>query len=127
MNPPIFLAREAVEAIHAASIAEFGGCLGLRDPGLLESALAQPLNTYHYAAGDLFDCAAAYAYHIAENQPFIDGNKRAALLSALNFLGQNGVVLISPTEKYYDAMIALSARQLNKAGLAALFRQLAGQ
>jgi death-on-curing protein len=121
----IFLTREAVEAIHEASLAEFGGGSGLRDPGLLESALAQPLNTHFYAAGDLFDCAAAYAYHIAENQPFIDGNKRAALLSALNFLAQNGVKLLRPTDEYYDAMIALSARRLDKVGLAALFRQQA--
>lgn len=125
MKTPVFLTREAVESIHEASLAEFGGGMGLRDPGLLESALAQPLNTYFYAAGDLFDCAAAYAYHIAENQPFIDGNKRAALLSALNFLAQNEVLLLEPTDEYYHAMIALSARQLDKIGLAALFRRQA--
>jgi death-on-curing protein len=122
VNPPLFLSREAVEAIHEASIAEFGGGSGLRDLGLLESALAQPLNVYFYAAGDLFDCAAAYAFHIAENQPFLDGNKRAALLSAMDFLALNGVKFSTPSNKYYKAMIALSARELDKVGLAALFR-----
>jgi death-on-curing protein len=67
--------------------------------------------------------AAAYAYHIAENQPFVDGNKRAALLAALNFLVQNGVSSDRPIAEFYDAMIAIAEKRLDKAGLAAVFRE----
>jgi death-on-curing protein len=66
----------------------------------------------------LFEIAAAYAFHIAENQPFIDGNKRAALLSAL----KNGIIADRPVEEFYDAMIALAEKRLDKTGLAAVFR-----
>lgn len=122
MNDSVFLAREEVEAIHAASIVAFGGALGLRDENLLESAIAQPLQEFFYRHADLFEIAAAYAFHIAENQPFIDGNKRAALLSALNFLAANGIVADKPVDAFYDAMIALAEKRLDKPGLAAVFR-----
>jgi death on curing protein len=98
MNEPVFLAREDVEAIHKASIEAFGGANGIRDENILESALAQPLHEHFYRNADLFQIAAAYAFHLAENQPFVDGNKRVALLSALNFLAQNGVVSDEPVE-----------------------------
>jgi death-on-curing protein len=123
MTEPVFLTRESVEAIHAASIHRFGGSLGIRDENVLESALAQPLHEYYYREADLFQMAAAYAYHIAENQPFIDGNKRAALLAALNFLVQNGVSSDRPIAEFYDAMIAIAEKRLDKAGLAAVFRE----
>jgi death-on-curing protein len=123
MTEPVFLTRESVEAIHLASIQRFGGSLGIRDENVLESALAQPLHEYYYREADLFQMAAAYAYHIAENQPFVDGNKRAALLAALNFLVQNGVSSDSPIAEFYDAMIAIAGKRLDKAGLAAVFRK----
>lgn len=122
MNDPVFLAREEVEAIHAASIAAFGGALGIRDENVLESAVAQPLHEFFYRGADLFQIAAAYAFHIAENQPFVDGNKRAALLSALNFLAANGIAADKPVDEFYDAMIALAEKRLDKPGLAAVFR-----
>ena len=122
MKEPVFLSREAVEAIHAASLCEFGGSAGIRDVNVLESALAQPMHEFFYRAVDLFQIAATYAYHIAENQPFIDGNKRAALLSALNFLAANGIVADVPVTEFYVAMIALAEKRLDKAGLAAVFR-----
>jgi death-on-curing protein len=122
MNDPIFLSREEVEVIHAASIAAFGGALGIRDENVLESALAQPQQEFFYRQADLFEMAAAYAYHIAENQPFVDGNKRAALLSALNFLALNGVEANRTVDAFYDALIALAEKRLDKPGLAAVFR-----
>ena len=94
----------------------------MRDETALESALAQPLNEYFYRNADLFQMAATYAFHIAENQPYIDGNKRTGLLSALNFLAMNGVLSNQPVDAYYDAMIAIADKRLDKAGLAALFR-----
>lgn len=122
MREPVFLAREEIEAIHAACIAAFGGSLGLRDVNLLESAIAQPLHEYHYGCADLFGIAAAYAYHIAENQPFVDGNKRTALLAALNFLAANDVMADDPVDEFYAAMIAIAEKRLDKPGLAAVFR-----
>jgi death-on-curing protein len=119
---PTFLAREDVEMIHAASIQAFGGAMGIRDVNVLESALAQPLNEYLYRNADLFELAAAYAFHIAQNQPFVDGNKRAGLLSALNFLAVNGIASDRPVDAFYDAMIALAEKRLDKPGLAAVFR-----
>ena len=123
MNDPLFLSREEVLGIHHLSLQLHGGLDGLRDPGLLDSALTQPVAAHFYGPGDLAAIAAAYAFHIAQNQPFIDGNKRTAMGSALTFLKLNG---ISPTvfdgAVLYDAMIAIAERRLDKAGLAAIFR-----
>lgn len=122
MNGPVFLSREAVDAIHEASLREFGGADGIRDENALESALAQPMHEFFYREADLFQIAAAYAYHLAENQPFIDGNKRTGLLSALNFLAANGIASEEPVDEFYDAMIAIAEKRLDKSGLAAVFR-----
>jgi death-on-curing protein len=120
---PIFLSREDVEIIHSAAIEAFGGTLGIRDENVLESALAQPMQEYFYRNADRFEMAAAYAFHLAENQPFVDGNKRAALLAALNFLAQNGIIADQPVDEFYDAMIALAEKRLDKPRLAAVFRR----
>jgi death-on-curing protein len=123
MNEPVFLSREKVMQLHRISLEQHGGLDGLREPGLLDSALMQPEATYFYGQGDLAAIAAAYAFHIAQNQPFIDGNKRTAMASALTFLEGNGIDI----EKYdgaqlYDAMIGIAEKRLDKAGLAAIFR-----
>lgn len=123
MTEPIFLTREAVDLIHEGSLRAFGGADGVRDDNALESALAQPMHEHHYRQSDLFQIAAAYAFHIAENQPYIDGNKRTGLLSALNFLALNGVESDRPCEAYYDAMIGIAEKRLDKAGLAEVFRR----
>ena len=123
MNEPDFLTREAVDLIHEASLRAFGGADGVRDDNTLESALAQPMHEHFYRQADLYQIAAAYAFHIAENQPYIDGNKRTGLLSALNFLAENGIVSDRPVDAFYDAMIAIAEKRLDKAGLAAVFRQ----
>jgi death-on-curing protein len=124
MHGPLFLSHETVMAIHRHSLEQHGGLDGLRDPGLLASALMQPEAAYFYGDGDVAAIAAAYAFHIAQNQPFIDGNKRTAIASALTFLDLNG----ADAELYdgielYDAMIAIAEKRLDKAGLAAIFRR----
>ena len=91
MNEPRYVDRETVDTLHRLSLEEHGGQDGLRNEHGLESALAQPHHVFNYAGGDLADMAAAYAYHIAENQTFIDGNKRTAVLTALYFLELNKV------------------------------------
>ena len=76
MSEPTFLSVEQVEHFHDQGIKLFGGTLGVRERGLLESAVMQPRNVFFYQQGDLYEIAAAYAFHIAQNQPFLDGNKR---------------------------------------------------
>ena len=106
------------------SLEEHGGQDGIRNENGLESALAQPMNVFFYGQGDLFDLAAAYAYHIAENQPFIDGNKRTAITTALAFLEFNGVSTSAITDAdLYDAMIGIAEKRVDKLGLAEIFRR----
>ncbi|MBX3743285.1 MAG: type II toxin-antitoxin system death-on-curing family toxin [Akkermansiaceae bacterium] len=125
MVEPFFLELEQVAAIHQRSLSEHGGSAGVRDHGGLEAAVMQPRNVFHYLGGDLFDISAAYAYHIAEAQACIDGNKRTAIASALIFLEINGVdtTAIDPME-LYQPMIDVSAHLLDREGLANLFRRL---
>ena len=121
---PVFLAREQIEQIHRDQINEFGGIHGLRDEGALESAIAQPLNVYFYGNGDLFEIAGAYAYHIAESQAYLDGNKRTGVQAALDFLEINGVDTSRlPELAAYDAMIAVANHQMDRTGLAQFFRE----
>jgi death on curing protein len=99
----------------------------LREPGLLDSSLAAALNIFLYTGGDEFDIAAAYAFHLAESQCFFDGNKRTGIGAALLFLKLNmiaahGTPVIE--KRLCDAMIAIAKHELDKAGLAALFRGL---
>ncbi len=126
MNEPVFLSREAVDLIHEASLRAFGGADGVRDENALESALAQPMQEHFYRQSDLYQIAAAYAFHVAENQPYIDGNKRTGLLSALNFLAQNGIVSDRPVDGFYDAMIGIAEKRIDKARLAEIFRRNLG-
>ena len=120
MSEPHFLSVADVEVLHQRSIARYGGTLGLRDRGGLEAAVNQPRNTFYYGHGDLFDIAAAYAFHIAESQSFLDGNKRTAVAATFVFLELNGVVVAVEWTRIYDAMIAIAERRMSKAELAAL-------
>ena len=90
MTDPAWESRAVVLALHERLIAEFGGDDGLRDAGLLESALARPLNLTAYGKPSLFERAASYAFGIARNQSFVDGNKRTALVTSFTFLELNG-------------------------------------
>jgi death-on-curing protein len=105
----------------------YGGLPGVRDAGALEAAVEMARATYdgEYLHGDLFSMAAAYAFHIAESQAFVDGNKRAGLNAALVFLLMNGWQAPDPDGRLYDAMIAIAVRSLDKAGLAELLQALA--
>jgi death-on-curing protein len=124
MDNPIFITRERVDALHRLSLEQHGGQDGLRNEHGLESALAQPMNMFAYSQGDLFDLAAAYAYHIAQNQPFIDGNKRTAITTALLFLERNGINTSGITNtELHDAMIGIAEKRIDKAGLAEVFRR----
>ena len=124
MTDPVFLDVEDVLLIHEEQLARYGGAAGVRDAGLLESGVAVPRASAggEFAHEDLFAMAAAYAFHIAQNQPFLDGNKRTGLLAALVFLDLNGVVIDDPEGTLYEAMIAVAERRLDKAGLATAFK-----
>lgn len=89
----VWLDRRLVMAVHAEQLRENGGAAGLRDEGLLESALARPLNRAGYGDPDIIELAALYAIAIARNHPFVDGNKRAAFMSLVLFLSLNGLEL----------------------------------
>ncbi len=120
---PRFLTLELVRLIHHQSLAEHGGIDGVRDQGAVEAALAAGENTWLYRGSDLFEIAATYAFHLAEAQVFLDGNKRTAITSALFFLAANGVTGVPGQDELYEAMIAISARRMDKAGLAAVLRR----
>jgi death-on-curing protein len=122
-----FLELSEVEELHLASLHAHGGTTGVRDPGFVESALASAKNTAFYTDSDVFDVAATYAFHLAEAQAFLDGNKRTAISSALTFLALNHPMRRpSPgdLDTLYDAMIGIATHALDKPGLAALFRRL---
>lgn len=126
MMEPDFLSLEEVLEFHQQQLAAYGGINGVRDQGLLESAVAMPQVSFggEYLHTDLFHMAAAYAFHLAENQPFLDGNKRTALMAALVFLDLNGYVVLDPAERLYEAMLAIATKQFDKEQLAELFREL---
>ncbi len=107
-------------------IRRYGGAYGVRDPDLLSSALAMPSSSFEgkYLHKDLYDQASAYAFHLCQNHPFIDGNKRTALASALVFLSLNGIELDDPNEELYSLMMKVSGKGERKASIAAEFRRL---
>lgn len=117
MSEPIWLEVNIVEAIHEHQLAIFGGGAGLRDRGALESALGRPVNKYAYENADLAALAAAYAFGIARNHPFIDGNKRVALLALVTFLGLNGVDFLVPEEEAAAMILSLAAGEVDEDGL----------
>ncbi len=105
-------------------IRRYGGTYGLRDPALLSSALAMPSSSFEgkYLHRDLFEQAAAYAFHICQNHPFVDGNKRTALASALVFLSLNEIELDDPKEELYDLMMKVAKSKASKSEIATKFR-----
>lgn len=114
MRQPVWVRKSVVEAIHDAQLAEHGGATGLRDAGLLDSALARPVNLYAHGEKDLCALAAAYAHGVARNHPFIDGNKRTGFLAAYLFLRLNGLVLDADEASAAMTMIALSAGEISE-------------
>ncbi|MBX3289843.1 MAG: type II toxin-antitoxin system death-on-curing family toxin [Acidobacteria bacterium] len=126
MTEPIFLTLADVLKIHNKQLDAHGGIHGIRDEGLLESAVMTPQASFggEYLHSDIFEMAAAYAFHIAENQPFLDGNKRTALVAALAFLDLNGSVIVDPERKLYSMLIDIANRAADKSDLADLLRSL---
>lgn len=125
MDEPTFITYDEVVRIHIIQIEMYGGSHGIRDQGLLDSALAMPQAGFgdSYLHEDVFEMAAAYLYHSAMNHPFVDGNKRTALNVADVFLRMNGCRLaLSPVE-VYDLVIGVCEGTVTKKVLAAAFRQ----
>lgn len=120
---PLWVSQRALVYLHLESLRQFGGAEGLRDQGLLESALARPRNLHAYEGeADLCRLAAAYAAGTVRNHPFVDGNKRAALAAAGVFLMLNGLDLIGDKAQATVAMLDLAAGELPEEGFAAWLR-----
>jgi death on curing protein len=119
----IWLTQELVSAFHMRQLAEHGGGAGLRDSGLLDSALQRPQNKMIYGKPDIAELAAAYAYGIARNFPFIDGNKRTALVASFSFLYLNGYKVTASQAENVIVFLALAAGTLAEDQLAAWFRK----
>jgi death-on-curing protein len=120
---PIFLTTDQVLRIHARSLAEFGGLAGLSDPGAVESAVMAVQNHINYTGGDIFDLAGVLLWHLASDHPFADGNKRAALASALVLLVVNGVALAQDDDLFETLTLAVAKGEINKEQVAETLRK----
>ncbi len=118
----LWIATEVARAAHAEQLAEHGGGEGVRDAGLLDSAMARPRNLADYGDPDAAALAAAYAFGIARNHPFVDGNKRAAAVVSETFLALNGHRLDASDAELVVAFVALAAGELAEDELADWFR-----
>lgn len=124
---PRFLTLSEILVILRDQITRYGGAFGVRDMGLVSSATAAPQASYggKYLNEDIFEMAAAYAYSICQNHPFIDGNKRVGLAAALVFLDLNGIEITDPDKQLYPAMMRVASGRGSKAEIAQLLRRLA--
>lgn len=122
MSEPVWLTADLAIAIHEEQLRIFGGPPGLRDRGMLESAVGRPVNKWSYGEGDLAALAASYAFGIARNHPFVDGNKRAALLCLVTFLGLNGVDFVANEAEAVVIIRDLAAGEVDEEGLARWIR-----
>lgn len=117
MSEPEWLDVQEVIDMHAEQLSMFGGPEGIRDLGMLESALARPVNRWHYGETDMAALAAAYAFGLARNHPFVDGNKRIAFHALMVFLRNNGI-FFRPVPAHATAiMLALAAGEVSEEGL----------
>jgi death-on-curing protein len=119
----VWLARDLVLAIHDEQLREHGGGTGVRDEGLLESALARPLNRAGYAESDMAELAAAYAFGIARNHPFIDGNKRTAYVALEVFLALNGIAFPARDADCVVMTLSMATGEIAEAEFADWVRQ----
>ena len=126
MKKITFLTLVEVVEIHSDQIQHYGGSEGIRDMNLLSSAVAMPYASFSgmFLHSDLHEMAAAYAFHICQNHPFVDGNKRTALASALIFLELNGVSVSDSQGKLYEAMVSLASGNVTKVDFAKILREL---
>ncbi len=123
MKEPIWLERADCLAIHEMMLAQHGGLAGVRDEGLLESALAKPRNLFAYGSPTLFGMAAGYAAGIILNHPFLDGNKRTGFMVAATFLELNGLAFTASEESVVEKTLALAAGTLKEAGYASWLKE----
>lgn len=124
MKEPVWIDDLLVAALHRRQIAEHGGAEGIRDTGLLESALGRPKQLFHYGdpPPDIASLAASYAYGVAKNHPFFDGNKRTSLIVCRLFLSLNGYELVASQAEKYQTFLSLAAGELTEEQLAAWIR-----
>ena len=123
MKTPVWVLREVVSMLHEQSLAEFGGAAGVRDEGLLDSALGKPQNLLAYGQPNLFDLAASYAFGIVKNHPFIDGNKRAGFVVAVVFLELNGYRFHASEVDSALRTLALAAGEMTEGAYAEWLKQ----
>lgn len=121
MREPVWLHEAVIEAVHLRQLSEHGGAAGVRDAGLLASALARPQQLFAYGGDEITlpALAAAYGYGLARNHPFVDGNKRTAFVATLLFLRLNGHDLTATPEERYATFLALADGSLSEAQLTA--------
>lgn len=126
-DEPLFLDVEDVLEIHATQLEVYGGSAGLRDRGLLESAVAQPQASFGgaFVHDGLFDMAAGYLFHVVRNHPFVDGNKRAGLLAAVVFLDVNGISIAHPSDALYELTMGVAEGRIEKISIAAELERIA--
>jgi death-on-curing protein len=123
MSEPRWIQKRSLLFLHQSSLAAYGGSNGIRDEGLLDSALARPVNRYGYEpSSDIPALAASYAYGITKNHPFVDGNKRAAFAAAGTFLMLNGLELEASETDAISAMLSLSAGEISEEEFASWVR-----
>jgi death-on-curing protein len=122
VNEPRWVSKKAVLAMHNAQLAEHGGFDGIRDETQVDSALAKPLNVFAYAdQPDIFRLAASYAFGIARNHAFVDGNKRTALVVSFTFLDRNGWDIVASKESIYFTFLHLADGSLTEEDLTTWF------
>ncbi len=123
MKEPYWLTREECLALHDMMLAQYGGCSGIRDEGLLESALARPQQLHHYGNPKLAEIAAAYAAGIVKNHPFLDGNKRTGFMMGAGFLERNGCKFFASEADVVIRTLALAAGEMTEADYAAWLKE----
>jgi len=119
---PRWLTYDQIVAIHSRQLRRFGGAAGLRDDGLLRSAIERPINKWHYEQANLAELAAAYAFGLAKNHAFVDGNKRIAFMSLMTFLRKNGVRFAPEQAHATKIILSLAAGQVSEESLARWIR-----
>jgi death on curing protein len=122
---PTFLSLPEVLEIHEDQVARYGGASGIRDIELLKSAVGLPSATYggHFLHTDIYEMAAAYLFHLVQNHPFVDGNKRTGAVSALVFLALNGSDFDAPEDDLAEMVLSVARGELDKAGVAVFIRR----
>lgn len=119
MNEPEWILKETVLGLHEQSLSDHGGTSGIRDEGLLESALGKPQNQFAYGSPNIFDLAASYAYGLVKNHPFLDGNKRTGFVAAVLMLELNGWRFHAQEADAAIRTLALAAGEMTESGYAA--------